>query len=361
MPSYKDKNNKWYCQFYYQDHTGKRKKKFKRGFTFKRDAEAWERDFLERVQGSPEMTLQSLTELYLNDIKLNCKPVTYRTRESRCRMWIVPYFGSRPINQIKAVNVKEWQNYLKKQTGRTGSRLSSGYIGTLHRELSALMNYAVKYYDLPKNPCKDAGNISGSRKRSMQFWTLEQYKKFIDTFDTADPFRIAFDALYFCGMRLGELQALTISDIDFKAHTIKISKTFHIIAGEHITTTTKTAKGNRTIAINKTLESELRQHINRLYKPDPGTRIFSMTSSAYGKRLKKHAAAAGIPSIRVHDLRHSHASLLINMGISPLVISERLGHEKVSTTLDIYSHLYPAKQDELITLLESVSEKIESK
>ena len=355
MPAYKDrKTNKWQCKFYYTDYSGKKRQKHKRGFTFKRDAEAWERDFLQRVQGSPDMSVKSLAALYLEDIKINCKPVTYRTRESRVRMWILPYFGDMPVNSIKAVNIKEWQNYLKKQTGRTGKPLSSGYIGTLHRELSAMFNYSMRYYGLRRNPCKDAGNIAKSRKRSMQFWTLEQFKQFIDTFDPADPFRIAFITLYFTGMRIGELQALTIKDIDFEAKTIRISKTLSIVYGENVVTSTKTEKGNRTIVINDALAEALQRHIKRIYKAEDTDRVFPMTQSAYGKHLKDHAESAGIPVIRVHDLRHSHASLLINMGISPLVISERLGHEKVSTTLDIYSHLYPSKQEELSTKLEEI-------
>lgn len=99
---------------------------------------------------------------------------------------------------------------------------------------------------------------------------------------------------------------------------------------------------------------QLRQHISRIYKAAPGTRVFNMNPSAYGKHLIKHDAAADVPRIRVHDLRHSHASLLINMGVSPLVISERLGHEKVSTTLDIYGHLYPSKQEEVSEMLEAI-------
>ena len=361
MPSYKDnKTGKWYCQFYYKDHTGARKKKMKRGFDLKRDADQWEREFLERMQGTPEMTVATLADLYLSDIKTNCKPVTYRTRESRVRCWILPHFANTPINSIKAVDIKNWQNELKKSVNAQNKALSSGYIGTLHREFSAMMNFAVRYYDLPKNPCKDAGNVSGSRKRSLQFWTLEQFQAFIATFDSADPFRVAFLMLYYTGMRVGELQALEIQDIDFTNNTIAISKTFHIIAGKHVVTTTKTEKGNRTITINNSLADEIKRHISRIYAPEPCSRVFTMTPSAYGKKLRDHANIADLPQIRVHDLRHSHASLLINMGISPLLISERLGHEKVSTTLDIYSHLFPSKQDELITALEQSFHKIES-
>ncbi len=361
MPSYKDeKTGKWYCQFYYKDHTGNRRKKYKRGFALKRDADQWERDFLEKMQGTPEMTLEALSSLYLKDIKLNHKPVTYRTRESRVRLWIVPYFGKTPINTIKAIDIKNWQDELKKsESVRLSSSgeaikasLSPGYIGTLHRELSAMMNFAVRYYGLPDNPCKKAGNISKSKKKSLSFWTLDQFNQFIETFEDDDPFRVAFLTLYYTGCRVGELQALTVDDIDLKAGKIRINKTFNVVDGKHVVTDTKTEKGNRVIRINKSLSADLKAHISRLYKPAPSDRIFVMTHSAYGKKLDSHAASAGLPKIRVHDLRHSHASLLIEMGFSPVAIADRLGHEKVSTTLDIYSHLYPSQQDELADKLE---------
>ena len=357
MPSYKDKNGKWYCQFYYTDHTGKHIKKFKRGFALKREADAWEQDYLKQVQGSPNMSVSALAALYLEDIKLNCKAVTYRTRESRVRIWILPFFENKPINEIKTVDIKNWHNELKKAVNVRNEPLSTGYIGTLHREMSAMMNYAVKYYDLRRNPCQDAGNIKKSRVKSLDFWTLEEFNQFIDTFEASDPFRTAFITLYYTGMRVGELQALTVGDIDFENNRISVSKTFHVINGEYVITDTKTAKGNRIIYINASLADLLCNHISRLYKPRKSDRIFTMTPSSYGKQLNKHAGEAGIQRIRVHDLRHSHVSLLINMGVSPLVISERLGHEKVSTTLDIYAHLYPSKQDEITGLIEDQFKK----
>lgn len=354
MPAYKDKNNKWECIFYYSDHTGKRKQKHKRGFALKRDAEAWERDFLERVQGSPEMTVSALAALYLENIKHTGKEISYKTRESRVRNWILPYFENKPVNEIKAVDVQLWQRELKKAVSAKNEPLSDTYIGILNRELSLMFNYAIRYYNLKNNPVRIAGSPAKSKKRSLNFWTLEQFKQFIDTFNTADPFRIAFLVLYYTGCRVGELQALTVADIDFKNNRIRINKTFHMIAGKEVITDTKTEKGIRTIYVNPSLMQQLRQHISRIYKAAPGTRVFNMNPSAYGKHLIKHAAAAGIPRIRVHDLRHSHASLLINLGVSPLVISERLGHEKVSTTLDIYGHLYPSKQEEVSEMLESI-------
>ncbi len=355
MPSYKDQTTgKWYCQFYYTDYTGKRKKKFKRGFDFKRDADQWERDFLEKMQGSPEMSFKTYSDIFLDHIRTNRKPITYRTQESRIRVWIVPYFADMSLNKISTLDVKNWQDWLKKSETVHGNALSTGYIGTLHRELSSMLNFAIKYYGLKENPCLIAGNVEKSRKRSLNFWTHDQFDQFITTFDKDDPFRVAFLMLYWSGMRVGELQALTIEDVDMETQTITINKTYHLIHGQDVVTEPKTDAGNRKIKINTSLVKELQDHIARLYEPEPTDRIFTMTPSAYGKHLATHAKKANLPKIRVHDLRHSHASLLIELGFSPTLIASRLGHEKVSVTLDIYGHLYPNKQDELASQLEEI-------
>lgn len=360
MPSYKDQTTgKWFCKFYYADHTGNRKQKLKRGFDLKRDADQWERDFLEKMQGTPEMSFETLSKLYLDHIQLNRKEITYKCKESRVRVWLVPYFKDMQINKIAPLDVKNWQDHLKKSQTVHGNPLSSGYIGTLHRELSNMFNYAVKYYGLKKNPCPVVGNVKKNRNRSLNFWTLDQFNEFINTFDQSDPFRLAFLVLYWTGMRVGELQALTIGDFDADSQTITINKTYHLIHGQDVITEPKTSAGNREIKINASLVKELQHHISRLYEPDNTTRLFSMTPSAYGKQLAEHAKTANLPKIRVHDLRHSHASLLIELGFSPTLIASRLGHEKVSVTLDIYGHLYPNKQDELADKLESIIRKYE--
>ncbi len=356
MPAYKDqKTGTWYCQFYYTDYTGKRKKKMKRGFPLKRDADQWEHDFLEKMQGTPDMTFQTLSELYLDYNRLHRKQITFKTKESRVRVWLVPYFGNMAINEIKPKHILAFQNHLKSSSNYRGEPLSDTYIGILHRELSGMFNFAVRYYELKNNPCRIVGNIEKKYDSSnIQFWTRDQFDQFIETFDSADPFRVAFQTLYWTGMRVGELQALTLADVDFQQNTISINKTYHMIKGKDVIESPKTSTGKRTININQSLADELQRHISRLYQPEPSDRIFTMNPSAYGKHFKSHAESANLPKIRVHDLRHSHASLLIDMGFSPVLIAERLGHKDASVTLSVYAHLYPNKQSELADQLEDI-------
>jgi len=148
-----------------------------------------------------------------------------------------------------------------------------------------------------------------------------------------------------------ELQALTIADVDLKEGIIHISKTYSVIDGKEVITAPKTEKSNRDVLIPHFLCEILKEQVQRYYKVPPNTRLFQMSRQPYREQMKKHCKLAGVKKIRLHDLRHSHASLLIELGFSALLVSERLGHESVSTTLDIYTHLFPSKQVQVVERL----------
>lgn len=220
-----------------------------------------------------------------------------------------------------------------------------------------MFNFAMRFYGLSVNPCKVVGNTPVKHKKKLNFWTKEEFDRFLSTFDAADPFRMAYLTLYYTGMRIGELQALTASDVDTEAGTITISKTYHRKYGVEMITTPKTPKANRTITIPKFLCAALQEYINKIYQPDADTRIFPYSHSCYTDAFRSHTKKAGVKPIRLHGLRHSHASLLIELGFSVLLISERLGHENVSTTLNIYAHLFPSKQSEVAEKLDLLQTK----
>lgn len=355
MPTYYDEKAKtWYVKLYYADYTGKKKQKMKRGFKLQRDAKEWEREFLAKQAGEPDMLFSSLCELYLEDMKSSNKQITHRTKKSHIEKWMVPYFGFKPVNDISATDIRKWQNELKSATSDRGTPLAPGYLYALFNELSGVFNYAMRFYGLSKNPCRTAGNMAGQRQKSMNFWTKEEFDQFIDTFQEGDPYRIAFLVLYYCGLRIGELKALTFEDIDLNAGTIRINKTYQVVKGTSIVTPPKTPKSNRIITLPPFMITEIKQHEEHFYSPSPDTRLFPTSQSPYFYRMKEHSELAGVKRIRLHDLRHSHASLLIELGFSALLVSERLGHENVSTTLNIYSHLFPSKQSEVAEKLEQL-------
>lgn len=355
MPSYKDsQRGTWYCKFSYTDWTGTRKQKLKRGFQLKRDADAFEQDYIRKMSGSPDMTFAALADLYLEDVKINSKAITYKTRESRLRVWIRPYFDKMAVNEITPAQIRQWENMLKDATGSTGKPLSLDYMDNLVVQLSGVFQYAVRFHGLQSNPVRIAGNSVGKKTHSLNFWTKEQFDKFITSFSAEDPFHCLFDTLYYTGVRIGELQALTSADIDLDAGIMTVNKTYHMIQGKALVTPPKTTKANRTVTLPAFLCDEIRRYQGLIYGLRTSDRLFFQSSTNIEKVFKDHVRAAGLPRIRLHDIRHSHASLLIELGFSALLVSERLGHENVSTTLNIYAHLFPSKQSEVADKLQQL-------
>ena len=154
-------------------------------------------------------------------------------------------------------------------------------------------------------------------------------------------------------MRVGELCALTPADVNLVGHTITINKTFQRINGRDVIWPPKTPKSNRKITLPQFVCDMVKDYADKLYGYNPSDRLFEVTKHYLKHEMERGCKKTGLREIRVHDLRHSHASLLIELGFAPLLISKRLGHESVTTTLEIYSHLYPTKHGEVADRLEA--------
>lgn len=346
VKSYIDKSGKkkYYASFYYTTASGERVRKKKTGFLFSKDAKEYEKSFLEKVTGSANMTFKSLCELYLADCEARLKPTTYRGKKYMFDDKLIPYFKNTPITDITPAMIRSWQNNLLAHV----PAYTQTYCKTCNNQISALFNYAVRYYGLKSNPVRIAGTIGKKHSGRLDFWTLDEFNRFMDALDAAAPFRMAYELLFFTGCRSGELLALTVKDVDTAAGTIDINKNFAHLDGKDYIMPPKTPKSKRLITLPPIVSQHLQDYIAALYEPEPEERLFAMLNKySLAKKLKATAANAGIKKIRVHDLRHSHASLLIELGFSPLLISERLGHENIETTLQIYSHLYPNKANEV--------------
>lgn len=347
MPAYKDEQRKtWYCSFYYTDFQGNKKLKKKRGFKLKREAEEWERKFLENYTQSSDITFETLFSHYMEDCKSRLKPTTYAQKKYLVESQILPYFKNFKVDEITPLIVRKWQNNL----------ISAGYKPTylrgLHRALSSVFNYGVNYFGLKENPCRKAGNIGKQHADKIDFWTVEEFAQFTNALlaDGKYPIYVMSMLLFWTGMRNGELLALYPADIDFENNTITISKTYKRLNGEDIIQTPKTVKSNRTIAIPPQLTNLVKEYMHKA-QVKPEQRIFEYANYALGQQFTTVCKKHGLKKIRVHDLRHSHASYLINKGFSPLVIKERLGHDNINTTLQTYSHLYPSTTEDIINTI----------
>lgn len=348
-----DKNGTWYVQFRYTDWKGERQQKFKRGFATKREAQDWEREFLMKKQADVTMTFSAFAELYERDIKPRLKENTWVTKESIIQKKIVPYFGTRKLCDITAKDVIAWQNEIRNLTDKNGKKYSSTYLKTVHTQLSAMFNHAIRYYGLQSNPAAIAGNMGVEEYKEMLFWTLDEYKKFAEAMMDKPLSYYAFEMLYWCGIREGELLALTAQDFDFQAETVRINKSFQHLNGHDIITTPKTKKSNRIIKMPKFLCEEIQDYLNMFYSKGTDDRIFPVSKSYLHHEMDRGAAEAGVKRIRIHDIRHSHVSLLIEMGFTALAIADRLGHESIAITYR-YAHLFPSKQTEMANKLDSL-------
>ena len=351
MPAYKDeKTGKWFTKFYYTDWQGIKQQKWKRGFATKKEALAFERDFLEKQSANPDMTFQNLYEIYMEDMAARLKQSTLLTKKTVLQTHILPFFGNKPINEIKASDVRRWQAKLM----NSPNNYSQTYLKKINTELNSIINYAKRFYDLNTNPCGKAGTIGKAKAEEMDYWTYDEYITFREGIKDKPLSYICFEVLYWTGMREGELLALSPADIDLDNKIISINRTYQRIEGKDVFTSPKTRKSKRKIPIPDFLCQELSGYIQSRYMLDADERLFPVTKSYLSHEMIRGCKNTGVKKIRIHDIRHSHASLLINQGCDALILADRLGHEKVSTTLNTYSHLFPHKQQELVHSLESL-------
>lgn len=354
MSVYKDNaTGKWRVIYRYTDITGKRKQTQKRGFETKREAVAWEHEMMLKSQAKLDMTFGSFYEIYEADKASRLKQSTWETKSHIIRTKILPYFADRKIDEIEVRDVIAWQNELLaafKDEGKE-EKYSQDYLRTIQAQLTAIFAHAVKYYNLPKNPSSLAGTIGREVPKEMQFWTKEEYLKFAEEMMDKPRSYYAFELLYWTGIRSGELLALTPGDFVFGKQTLRINKTFHRSKGKDIITTAKTVKSNRIITLPPFLCDEIKDYLGMFYEIGESERMFSFTKSYLGHEMERGCKASGMKKIRIHDLRHSHVSLLINMGFSALAIGNRVGHETEKITYR-YAHLFPTVQNEMAEKLE---------
>ena len=294
-----------------------------------------------------DMKFADFWKMYCADMETRLREHTMRTKKYIVELKILPYFGNKRVNDITAADIRQWQNELIKMG------YSPTYLKTINNQLSAIFNYAVRYYDLKSNPCAKAGSMGKSKAEEMDFWTGEEFRKFIDSVMNKRLSYMAFMILYWTGMRLGELLALNPKDVDLEKRTISITKSYQRLGKKDVITPPKTSKSKRVITIPEFLAADIKDYMDSLYDLQEDDRLFPITKYYLEHEMQRGIKESGVKRIRVHDLRHSHASMLIELGFSPLEIANRLGHEKVETTLNTYAHLYPNKQTKLAERLDS--------
>ena len=237
MPAYKytlkdGKTIRWRAKFYVTDWTGARKQICKRGFKTQREAKEYERLYLDQQSNTSDILFSSLVENYMEDMSHRLKPTTMENKQFIISGKLLPYFGRLRVCDIDTIKIRKWQNELISYRDENGKPFSQTYLKTVNNQLSALMNYAVSHYRLSQNPCKAAGSMGRSNAEEMNIWTQEQYERFSSAIQKSSV-KLAFDALFYTGMRSGELLALTPADI-LPSKRIDINKSYAKVKGEEL-------------------------------------------------------------------------------------------------------------------------------
>ena len=329
--------------------TGKQIQKYRSGFATKKEARAEYSKLIlstpdELTEKKEEVTFKKfIQEIYLPWYKTQVKESTYKNRYATIEKHFA-YFYKMNTDKIEPIHVQNWQLKLAKN-------YSPNYVRIIQGMLAVAFDRAIVLGLAKKNPARMIGNVK-SRKPKIDFWTLEEFQKVISLLYKGDYYEhylfISYWLLFMTGMRIGEAAALQWSDIDFETGVLSINKNlYYKTMTDYKFVETKTQASIRDIVIDDDTIKELKEWKEVQQKVLPKCNfVLSYNGTPTSKTtlpraLEKLANLAGVHRIKIHALRHSHASLLISMGENPLIIKDRLGHEKIQTTLGTYGHLYP--------------------
>lgn len=342
MPAYKDSNGKWYCKFYFTDWNGEKKQKKKSGFNTQREAKSWERNFLESKKTDSTITINTLCDKFIEVKRHELKPATMSGYNLSVNRYIKPMLGMIKANELTPLQVKEFHTRLLQ-------KIKTSSVNLTHRHLSAILNFGMKFYGIQQNPCKVVGKLKCDKPK-INFITLKEFELLKNHIDP--EYELFFYMLFWTGMRISEARALTPADITDRK--IVINKNLVNVKGTHILQESpKTSNSIRIIDIHENLYQHLQNHINRMY--DKESLIFPYLDSTYRNALERACRSAGLRHLRVHDMRHSHVSMLIHMGVSPNAIAERIG-DTVNTVMVVYAHVYDVDKKDIVTKLQDVEE-----
>lgn len=351
MPAYKDKKTGlFYVQFYYRDARGARRHKTKKGFQTELEALLWEKNFKALKDDAMDMTFADFCNVYEAEVRPRVREHTWLTKENIIQSKLIPFFGDMRMCDIRPVDIVRWQNSLTGSTRPDGDGFKPTYLRIINNQLNAIFNHASRYYGLNPNPAVKTMKIGAREAREMSFWTKEEYLKFSEAMMEKPRSFIMFEILYWTGIRVGELLALVPESFDLVSMEMRITSSYQRLDGQDLITDPKTPKSVRTIKIPEFLNEEIREYLDSRQDVRNGERVFKVTKHYLAHEMKRGCAATGVKRIRIHDLRHSHVSLLIDMGFSALAIADRLGQEAIDVTFR-YAHLFPSVQEDMATAL----------
>lgn len=345
----KDENDTWRTKITYKDWTGTLKKHTKGGFMSEEEAIVYEGKYLTTVQphvNLNNMLFRNFVEIYYMDKRPNIRLTTQEKKRSIIDKHILPYLGKRIITEIKPLDLLRWQNTLRQMRDEEGKGYSDTYLRQIQNELNAIFNHAERYYDLEKNPAKKVEKMGKKQPNGEQeYWTLEEYKEFSHAISDKPTSYYCFQILFWTGIRSGELLGLTKEDFNYRKRTLNINKTWHSTNGGYLGKP-KTDESYRTVVLPQFLADEIEDYIQSIYGIEDKDRLFPVTKSFLHHEMERGTNKSGIKKIKIHGLRHSHATLLLNNSFTEYEVADRLGHKSITIT-EMYSHMYNSTREKI--------------
>lgn len=314
------------------------------------------------------LTLQELCDDYLEEKKYRVRESTYEKTKRNLDFYVISRIGNIKVKNLNLPLMQKWKMSINKMGLKNRTKQNA------YAEFRALINYAVKMEYIPSNPLTKLGNFVDANEmpEEMKYYTVEEFHKFIaaarKNAENAQAennlyewnYYIFFVIAFFTGMRKGEIYGLRWTDIDGEYISVKRSIGQKVKGADRVTPP-KNKSSIRTIQMPKPLITALNEHLERCKSIDGfymeqyicgGARV--LRDSSVQNRNLLFSSQAGVKSIRIHDFRHSHASLLANEGINIQEIARRLGHSNIEITWAVYSHLYPREEERAIAVLNNV-------
>lgn len=331
--------------------TGKRKQKTVSGFKSEKDAQKAAVKMEMQLDKGQNVSVPKLVD-FLNDffeehVKHQVSPMTYHNQRQWATSYIVPDIGHFQMDKLTHLRVEQFYSDLLKRG------ISRGTIRNISLVLRKTFRAAHKWGVIHNNIMQHASPPT-YKPAKMKVWTREQVQLFLQV-SQESPNHALYVLALTTGMRIGEMLGLYWSDIDFDTGYVQIGRSLKYTLQVGLDTKEpKNEHSKRTISLPQTTLDALKRYQETTL---PGKYIFHKFNDPIypqeaSRRFQNDVAKVGLPKIRFHDMRHTHATMLLMMGVNPKVVAERLGHSTVTTTLDTYSHVIPSMQKEVAAALD---------
>ena len=356
--------------------TGRRKQKWFSGYRTKREAEKAMTEKIaeiskgDYIEPSRQPFRDLLREWLEVDVRNRLSGRTYDMFEYLIRVYIVPRIGDVPLDKLSPLHIQKFYNdLLDTEKIRGGGKLSPTTIRHIHKAVYSSLKWGVRMRIVPRNVAENV-QPPKRRKSEIKVWTQEEAAEFLSVCKGHRLYAFYYLALS-TGMRRGELLGLRWEDVDLERGIIMVRRTLVRKGTSYeVEEEPKTASSRRSIHISPQTIEVLKQHrtkqkeeLLRLGMTNPEYVFLSIAGkfiepSYVRKTFRKLIEKAKVPLIRIHDLRHTHATFLLQQGVHPKVVSERLGHASISMTMDLYSHVTPNMQKEAAMALQSFEDSL---